>query len=50
MPYITNTSGQQPTDTNPEFSSAFAGKFEGGADKKSRQNLKRYLNVNDARF
>ena len=28
----------------------FAGKFEEGAGKKSRQNLKRYLNVNDARF
>jgi len=28
-------SGQQPTDTDVEFSSAFAGKFEGGADKKA---------------
>ena len=28
----TNTSGQQLTDTNLELSSAFAGKFEGGAD------------------
>ena len=31
----TNTSGQQLSDTNLELSSAFAGKFEGGADKKA---------------
>ena len=46
----TNTSGQQPTDTNLELSSAFAGTFEGGAAKKSFQNLERYLNVSDERF
>ena len=31
----TNTSGQQLTDTNLEFFSTFAGKFEGGAAKKA---------------
>ena len=31
MPY--KQSEQQPTDKNLELSSAFAGKFEGGADK-----------------
>ena len=31
----TNTSEQQPTDTNLDLSSAFAGKFERGADKRA---------------
>ena len=44
-----NTSGQQPTDKNPELFAAFAGKVEGGADKKP-PNLKSYFNVNDQRY
>ena len=44
----TNTSGQQPTDTNLELSSAFGGKVEGGADEKAGKFEN--LNVNDARF
>ena len=35
MPYT-----QQPTDTNLEISSPFAGKFEGGADKKAANSEK----------
>ena len=38
------------SDTNLELSSTFAGKFEGGADKKKLPNLKSSLNVNNARF
>ena len=47
--YLTNTSGQQPTDKNLELSSAFAEIFEGGADKEPPIVIS-YLNVNDARF
>ena len=41
---------QQPTERNPELFAAFAGKLEGGADKKLPPNLKSYLNVNDQRY